>query len=351
MADRDSETWLVTGGCGFIGSNLVRLLLRERPRLRVVNVDALTYAGNLANLDGLPPDHAARYAFERVDIADAGEVRRVFGAHKPEVVLHLAAESHVDRSLTDAAPFIRTNVMGTQVLLAAAVEFGVRRFVMVSTDEVYGTLGDTGAFTESTPLAPRSPYAASKAAADLLARAYGESFGLDVVVTRCSNNYGPYQFPEKLIPLVIHHALRDLPIPVYGTGMNVRDWIYVEDHARGIVDAAERGAAGEVYNFGGNAERPNLEIVRTLLRLLGKGEGLVRFVEDRKGHDWRYAIDNSRARAVFGWAPTMDLDEGLRRTVAWYREHRPWWEAILSGEYTKFFDQYYGERLRTGKRA
>lgn len=351
MAVNDSQTWLVTGGCGFIGSNLIRLLLAERPSLRIVNVDALTYAGNLANLEGLPGDQAARYFFERADIADAAAIRRVFDAERPALVLHLAAESHVDRSLTDAAPFIRTNVMGTQVLLAAAVEFGVRRFVMVSTDEVYGTLGDTGYFTEETPLAPRSPYAASKAAADHLARAYGESFGLDVVVTRCSNNYGPYQFPEKLIPLVIHHALRDLPIPVYGTGMNVRDWIYVEDHARGLLDAAERGRSGEVYNFGGNAERPNLEIVRALLRLLGKPESLVCFVEDRKGHDWRYAIDTAKAKREFGWAPRINLDEGLRRTVAWYQEHRPWWEAILSGEYMKFFDQYYGKRLKEGRPA
>lgn len=351
MAQTPSQTWLVTGGCGFIGSNLVRLILSERPDVRVVNVDALTYAGNLANLSDLPEDQAERYAFEKVDIAEAEPVRRVFNERRPDLVLHLAAESHVDRSLTDAAPFIRTNVLGTNTLLQAALEAGVGRFVMVSTDEVYGALGDTGVFTEETPLSPRSPYAASKASADHLARAYGESFGLDVVVTRCSNNYGMYQFPEKLIPLVIHHALREMPIPVYGTGMNVRDWIWVEDHARGLLAAAERGEAGEVYNFGGRSERPNLEIVRTLLRLLGKGEDLIRYVEDRKGHDWRYAIDPSKAERALGWSPTMGLDEGLERTVAWYQENRPWWEAILSGEYMKFYDEYYGERLRTGKTA
>lgn len=351
MPPTPSQTWLVTGGCGFIGSNLVRLILSERPDVRVVNVDALTYAGNLANLSDLPGDQAARYAFEKVDIAEAEPVRRVFGEHQPDVILHLAAESHVDRSLTDAAPFIRTNVLGTNTLLQAALENGVRRFVMVSTDEVYGSLGETGVFTEETPLAPRSPYAASKASADHLARAYGESFGLDVVVTRCSNNYGMYQFPEKLIPLVIHHALRDMPIPVYGTGMNVRDWIWVEDHARGLLAAAERGESGEVYNFGGRSERPNLEIVRTLLRLLGKPESLIRYVEDRKGHDWRYAIDPAKAARTLGWEPAMGLDEGLQRTVAWYQDNRPWWEAILSGEYMKFYDAYYGERMKEGKTA
>ncbi len=351
MTPTPSQTWLVTGGCGFIGSNLVRLILAERPDVRVVNVDALTYAGNPANLDGLPEDQAARYAFERVDIAEAEPVRRVFTEHQPDKVLHLAAESHVDRSLTDAAPFIRTNVLGTNTLLQAALEMGVGRFVMVSTDEVYGSLGETGVFTEETPLAPRSPYAASKASADHLARAYGESFGMDVVITRCSNNYGRYQFPEKLIPLVIHHALRDQAIPVYGTGMNVRDWIHVGDHARGILAATERGEAGEVYNFGGLSERPNLEIVRTILRLLDKPESLIRYVEDRKGHDWRYAIDPSKAERTLGWTPSMNLDEGLENTVAWYQENRPWWEAILSGEYMKFFDQYYGKRLKEGKTA
>jgi dTDP-glucose 4,6-dehydratase len=341
--------WLVTGGCGFIGSNLIRLILAERPEIRVVNVDALTYAGNVANLEGLPADQAARHRLARVDIADAAAVREVFEAERPEAVFHLAAESHVDRSLTDAAPFIRTNVLGTQVLLAAAVEFGVGRFLMVSTDEVYGSLGKEGLFTETTPLSPRSPYAASKASSDLLTQAYVESFGLDAVITRCSNNYGPYQFPEKLIPLVIHHALSDKPIPVYGDGSNVRDWIYVEDHARGLVDALEKGAKGEVYNIGGSSERANLDLVKTLLGLLGKPESLIRFVEDRKGHDWRYAIDSTKTRRELEWSPRTTFDEGMARTVAWYRDNRAWWEAIVSGDYLRFYDQYYGERLRSAR--
>jgi dTDP-glucose 4,6-dehydratase len=341
--------WLVTGGCGFIGSNLIRLILAERPDVRVVNVDALTYAGNVANLEGLAADQARRLKLARVDIADAAGVRAVFEAERPEAVLHLAAESHVDRSLTDAAPFIRTNVLGTQVLLAAAMEFGAGRFLMVSTDEVYGSLGKEGYFTETTPLSPRSPYAASKASADLLTQAYVESFGLDAVITRCSNNYGPYQFPEKLIPLVIHHALHDKPIPVYGDGSNVRDWIYVEDHARGLLAALEQGKRGEVYNFGGNSERANLELVKLLLGLLGKPESLIRFVEDRKGHDWRYAIDATKARGELGWSPATTFDTGMERTVAWYRDNRPWWEAIISGDYLKFYDQYYGERLRSAR--
>lgn len=341
--------WLITGGCGFIGSNLVRMILAERPELHIVNLDALTYAGNTANLEGLAEDQAARHTLVREDISDSEAVRRVFEEHRPSHVLHLAAESHVDRSLTDASPFVRTNVLGTQILLAAALEFGVSRFLMVSTDEVYGSLGATGEFTEDTPLAPRSPYSASKASSDLLAHAYFESFGLDVVITRCSNNYGPYQFPEKLIPLMIKNALLDEPLPVYGDGMNVRDWIHVDDHCRALVGCLERGEPGEVYNIGGRNEWANIEIVKTILRILEKPESLIRYVEDRKGHDRRYAIDPKKIESSIGWEPQIGFEPGLAETVKWYIDNRAWWESILSGEYTKFYELYYADRLAGAK--
>lgn len=333
---------LLTGGSGFIGSNLVRLLLAERPDWRVVNLDKLTYAGNaenLADLAGHP-----RYRFVRGDVCDGELVAEVFRAERIDGVLHLAAESHVDRSILAPAVFIETNVRGTQVLLEAARERGVRRFLHVSTDEVYGSLGPTGLFTEETPLAPTSPYSASKASSDLLALAYAHTFGLPVVVTRCSNNYGPYQFPEKLIPLMIANALRELPLPVYGDGMNVRDWIHVEDHARGLLAAFERGADGEVYNFGASSERRNIDIVRQVLALLDKPASLVRHVKDRPGHDRRYAIDATKARARLGWAPRHRFEEALAATVGWYVEHRAWWERIISGEYLKYYERQYGER-------
>jgi dTDP-glucose 4,6-dehydratase len=333
---------LVTGGCGFIGSNLVRLLLAERPGWRVVNLDKLTYAGNAENLVDLEGD--PRYRFVRGDVANGELVGELFRAERVEAVVHLAAESHVDRSILAPAVFIETNVRGTQVLLEAARECGVRRFVHVSTDEVYGSLGPTGLFTEDSPLAPSSPYSASKAASDLLALSYARTFGLPVVVTRCSNNYGPYQFPEKLIPLMIANALRDLPLPVYGDGMNVRDWIHVDDHCRGLLLALERGADGEVYNLGASSERPNLDIVREVLRLLGKPESLVRFVKDRPGHDRRYAIDARKAQGELGWAPHRRFEEGLAGTVRWYVEHRGWWERVISGEYLRYYERQYGER-------
>jgi dTDP-glucose 4,6-dehydratase len=333
---------LVTGGSGFIGSNLVRLLLAERPGWRIVNLDKLTYAGNAENLADL--EEGPRYRFVRGDVCNGELVGDVFKTERIECVMHLAAESHVDRSILEPSVFIETNVRGTQVLLEAAREFGVRRFLHVSTDEVYGSLGPTGLFTEATPLAPSSPYSASKAASDLLALAYARTFRVPVVVTRCSNNYGPYQFPEKLIPLMIANAVRDLPLPVYGDGMNVRDWIHVEDHARGLLAAAERGADGEVYNLGASSERHNLHIVEHVLDLLGKPRSLIRFVTDRPGHDRRYAIDSRKAQAALGWTPRHGFEEALAATVRWYLEHRGWWERIISGEYLKYYERQYGAR-------
>jgi dTDP-glucose 4,6-dehydratase len=338
---------LVTGGAGFIGSNLVRWLLEHRPDAEVVNLDALTYAGNLESLADVEAHPS--YTFVHGDICDPAAVAGAMeGA---DVVLHLAAESHVDRSILSDAPFVRTNVLGTQTLLASALALGVQRFVHVSTDEVYGELpwrdpddGDPAApkFTEDTPLAPRSPYSASKAGSDHLALAYHATHGLDVVVTRCSNNYGPYQFPEKLIPLMITHALEDRPLPVYGDGLYVRDWIQVEDHCRGIVVAAERGEAGRVYNFGGEAERTNLWVVRAILRALGKPEDRVEHVKDRKGHDRRYAIDFSRAEAELDWRPSVTFEEGLAATVRWYLYNETWWRRVKSGEYWKYHREQYG---------
>jgi dTDP-glucose 4,6-dehydratase len=331
---------LVTGGSGFIGSNLVRLLLAERPDWRVVNLDRLTYAGNAENLADLAGD--PRYRFVRGDIANGELVAEVMRSERIDAVMHLAAESHVDRSILSPAIFIETNVRGTQVLLEAARELGVKRFLHVSTDEVYGSLGETGLFTEETPLAPSSPYSASKAGSDLLALAYAHTFELPVVVTRCSNNYGPYQFPEKLIPLMIANALRDLPLPVYGDGLNVRDWIQVEDHCRGLLAALERGEPGEVYNFGASSERRNIEIVKGVLAAVGKPESLIRYVKDRPGHDRRYAIDSAKAKRELGWAPRHAFEAALGETVSWYREHRAWWERILTGEYLKYYEKQYG---------
>jgi dTDP-glucose 4,6-dehydratase len=333
---------LVTGGAGFIGSNLVRLLLAERPGWRVVNLDKLTYAGNAENLADLAA--SPRYRFVKGDICDGPLVAELMKAEAIDAVMHLAAESHVDRSILAPAVFIDTNVRGTQVLLEAARELGVKRFLHVSTDEVYGSLGPTGFFTETTPLAPTSPYSASKASSDLLALAYAHTYRLPVVVTRCSNNYGPFQFPEKLIPLLIANATRDLPLPVYGDGMNVRDWIHVEDHCRGLVAALERGEDGEVYNFGAASERHNIDIVRQVLRLLGKPESLISYVKDRPGHDRRYAIDAAKAKAKLGWAPRHTFEDALAATVRWYLEHRPWWERIISGEYLRYYERQYGGR-------
>jgi dTDP-glucose 4,6-dehydratase len=327
---------LVTGGAGFIGSAVVRRAIAEG--YAVINLDALTYAANLDNVASVA-EHPA-YAFEQADIRDRGALDRIFAAHRPDAVMHLAAESHVDRSIDGPAAFIDTNITGTYTLLEAARVYwgGARdfRFHHISTDEVYGSLGPEGAFTEDTPYAPNSPYSASKAASDHLVRAWGETYGLPVVISNCSNNYGPFHFPEKLIPVVILNALKGCPIPVYGQGANVRDWLYVEDHAAALLAVVRRGRTGESYNIGGNAEATNIEIVRRICALMDElhPEGaphnrLITFVADRPGHDFRYAIDAAKIRRELGWAPTVTLDEGLRRTVAWYLANRPWWQAIL----------------------
>ena len=335
--------WLVTGGAGFIGSNFVRLVLTERPSDEVVNVDALTYAGNLENLRDVESD--PRYRFVRGDVAEPAAWDASVDA-TPDIVVHFAAESHVDRSIDDPFPFLRTNVLGTQAMLDWSRRRKVPRFVHVSTDEVYGTLGlDDPAFTEDSHLLPNSPYAASKASSDLLVRAAAETHGLTTVVTRCSNNYGPYQFPEKLLPLMIANAMDDVPLPVYGDGLQRRDWIHVEDHCRGVLVSALKGVAGRVYNFGASGEQTNLSMVHRLLDLLGKPRTLIRHVEDRKGHDRRYAMGYERARTELGWEPRISLDAGLAATVAWYGENREWWQRVRSGAYRDYYDRMYGERL------
>jgi dTDP-glucose 4,6-dehydratase len=335
---------LVTGGCGFIGSNFIRYLLETDPTISIVNLDALTYAGNPANLADLwaNPRHAARYRLVHGDITDRNAVRIAIG-DGVRAIINFAAESHVDRSILDSGPFVRTNVLGTQTLLDAARHAAVPRYVQVSTDEVYGTLGDTGLFTEETPLAPNSPYSASKAASDLLVRSYVHTFHLDAVITRCSNNYGPYQFPEKVIPLFVSNLLRNEPVPVYGDGLNVRDWIHVRDHCRGIDLAWRQGKAGEVYNFGGESERTNLALVHALLKALDKPTSLMKFVKDRPGHDRRYAIDIAKAKAELGWMPEWNFEDGLAATIDWYRKNTEWVENVRSGEYRKYYQKQYGE--------
>ncbi len=336
---------LVTGGCGFIGSNFIHMLLRDNPEYFVCNVDKLTYAGNPANLASAAREHPERYYFEKADIADPDTMRRVLEKHAIDAVVNFAAESHVDRSIADPAPFIHTNVLGAQILLAAARAHGVSRYVHVSTDEVYGSLGEDGSFSETTPLAPNSPYSASKASADLICRAWHETYGFPVIVTRCSNNYGPYQFPEKLIPLMYTKAMRDEPLPVYGDGRNVRDWIHVEDHCRGVLLALEKGRPGAVYNFGGGAERGNIEVVREILRYCGKSENLIRFVTDRPGHDRRYAMDYSLAARELGFSPSLTFEDGLRQTLRWYSENEDWVNGVTSGAYLSFMQEWYGDRL------
>lgn len=336
---------LITGGCGFIGSNFVRMALKEFHDFdRVINLDALTYAGNLENLWDV--EHDERYRFVRGDIADAALVNQLFEEERPDVVLNFAAESHVDRSIEDPHVFLKTNVLGTQVLLDAARRHGVARFVQVSTDEVYGSLGPVGSFTESTPLAPRSPYSASKAAADHLVMAYHHTYGLYTLITRCSNNYGPYQFPEKLIPLMILNAFNWRELPVYGDGLYIRDWLHVADHCRALELVLAYGEAGEVYNIGGGTEMTNLELVQLILKVLDRPDSLIRHVQDRPGHDRRYAIDSTRIRRDLGWIPQVGFKEGLAATVRWYLENTDWVMKVTSGEYRNYYERMYADRLR-----
>lgn len=334
---------LVTGGAGFIGSNFVRYMVKKYPEYNIVNLDSLTYAGNLENLKDI--EELSNYKFVKGDIADRQFINQLFEEEKFDYVLNFAAESHVDRSITNPDIFIQTNIQGTQVLLDAAKNAEVKKYLQVSTDEVYGTLGETGYFTEETPLASNSPYSSSKAGADLLVRAYHETFGLPVNITRCSNNYGPFHFPEKLIPLMIINALNDKQLPVYGDGLNVRDWLHVEDHCQAIDLVLHKGKNGEVYNVGGNNERTNIEIVKTILKALDKPESLIKYVTDRPGHDRRYAIDATKLREELGWSPKYNFDTGIEQTIKWYLENQDWWKNIISGEYQEYFKNQYANRL------
>ena len=348
---------LVTGGAGFIGSNFIQYILdNQKDVVLLVNLDLLTYAGNLENLANVESD--SRYHFVKGDVRDRELAERLFQAYDFDTVVHFAAESHVDRSIMEPEIFLTTNIIGTQTLLDTAKRHwnlnpedkhsreyrpGVR-YLQVSTDEVYGALGKTGMFTETTPLSPNSPYSASKASADFIVRAYHQTYGLPVNITRCSNNYGPYQFPEKLIPLMIHNAQEDKPLPVYGDGMQVRDWLHVKDHCAAIAAVLEKGRVGEVYNVGGNNEKANLEIVRLILQELGKPESLITHVQDRPGHDRRYAIDNTKITSELGWKPAYTFEAGMKETVRWYLEHPAWVERVVSGDYRSYYDKMYHER-------
>jgi dTDP-glucose 4,6-dehydratase len=333
---------LVTGGAGFIGSAFVRMVLGDRKVRELVVLDKLTYAGNLENL--APVANDPRYRFVRGDICDAALVEQLMAELRPDAVVHFAAESHVDRSILSPAPVFETNLRGSFVLLEAARRNPPSLFVHVSTDEVYGSLPEPLEADENFPLRPSSPYSASKAGSDLLALSYFTTYRVPVIVTRASNNYGPYQFPEKLIPLMIAHALEDRPLPVYGDGGHVRDWLYVEDHCRALAALLEKGRPGEIYNIGGNCALPNLEVVRRILRITGKPESLIRFVTDRPGHDRRYALSSRKIEQETGWKPETDFDEGLRRTVAWYQQNTGWVERVRSGEYQRYYEQNYLNR-------
>ena len=331
---------LITGGAGFIGSNFIRYILQKHPRWEVTNLDKLTYAGNLDNLKDI--QNEPRYQFIKGDIADRESVDQLL-SHGFDVIVNFAAESHVDRSILDALPFIKTNVEGTQVLLEGARKYGIERFIQVSTDEVYGS-GDKGSFSELSPLSPSNPYAASKAAVDLLCLAYWKSYHTPIIVTRCTNNLGPYQFPEKLIPLVITNALEDKPIPVYGDGLNVRDWIFVVDNCVALDAIIQRGKPGEIYNIGAGNEKTNLEVIHKLLELLGKPRSLIQFVTDRLGHDRRYALDTTKITKELGWKPVYPFEKALAITVDWYLKNESWWRQIKSGEYAKYYDRMYLHR-------
>ncbi len=337
-----TRTLIVTGGAGFIGSNFIEMLVQERPDWRIVNLDALTYAGNLENLTSV--EGHSGYQFVRGDVAERKDVEAAFAAAGDGdiQVVHFAAESHVDRSIAGGLPFVQANMVGTQVMLDVARDRGVSRFLHVSTDEVYGTLGATGLFTEETPLAPNSPYSASKAGSDMLVRAAHETHGFDTVITRCSNNYGPYQFPEKLIPLMIANAREDKPLPVYGDGMQVRDWLYVQDHCEAILCALEKGQSGQVYNIGGHNEYPNIQIVKRILEHLNKPESLITYVKDRPGHDRRYAIDAGKIERELGWTPRYTFEQALPQTIEWYLSQDEWLQRVRSGAYRDYYAKQYG---------
>jgi len=347
------KTILVTGGAGFIGSNFVKLMLDRHPEYKIINIDALTYAGNLETLRDI--DTNPNYDFIKVDIRNREQIEDIFRNNEITAVVNFAAESHVDRSIEDPEIFLTTNILGTQVLLDTAKKYwkidpadkystdyktGVK-FLQVSTDEVYGALGETGMFVETMPLMPNSPYSASKASADMIVRAYHETYGMPVNITRCSNNYGPYQFPEKLIPLMINNCLEGKDLPVYGDGMQVRDWLHVSDHCAAIDTVLHKGIDGEVYNIGGNNEKANIELVKLIINTLGKSEDLIKHVKDRPGHDRRYAIDNTKITTELGWAPAYTFEQGIKETIQWYLDNAEWAENILSGEYAKYYDEMY----------
>lgn len=341
-----TKTIVVTGGAGFIGGNFVHYMLKTHPDYRIVCLDALTYAGNLETLE--PVMKNPNFRFVKLDITDREGVEKLFDSERPDVVVNFAAESHVDRSIENPGVFISTNVLGTGVLLDASRKYNVGRYHQVSTDEVYGDLPLDRPdlfFTETTPLHTSSPYSASKAGADLLTLAYHRTFGLPVTISRCSNNYGPYHFPEKLIPLMIANALADKPLPVYGNGMNVRDWLYVEDHCRAIDLILEKGRVGEVYNVGGHNEMHNIDIVKLILQALGKPESLIHFVKDRAGHDLRYAIDPTKIHHELGWLPETKFSDGIKKTVQWFLDNKPWWEHIVNGEYRNYYKTMYGDKF------
>lgn len=329
---------LITGGAGFIGTNFINLMIKRGHK--ILNLDALTYAGNLKSLQ--PLESNSNYNFKKVKIQDATAVSEAIKNFMPDVILNFAAESHVDRSILSSKEFIETNITGTQILMDAAREHKISKYIQVSTDEVYGELGETGKFTETTPLDPNSPYSASKAAADMLVLSYVRTHNFPALITRCSNNYGPYQFPEKLIPLMLTNALEDKSLPVYGKGTNIRDWIHVEDHCLGIEATMEMGRVGEVYNFGGNAEKQNIEIVKTILNALGKPKSLITHVTDRPGHDFRYAIDATKAKTELNWAPQTSFEDGIKSTIDWYLKNQTWWQEIKSGEYQTYYQTQYG---------
>ncbi len=334
------RVYLITGGAGFIGSNFIRFLLRQNEPFRLVNLDKLTYAGNLANLADVADD--PRYTFVKGDIADKELVKSLFQEHRFTHVVNFAAESHVDRSIGNPEDFIRTDIFGAYVLLEAAREYGVERFLQISTDEVYGSITE-GSFKETDPLMPRNPYSASKAGADRLAYSYFATYELPVIISRASNNFGPYQYPEKLIPLFVTNALEDKPLPLYGDGKNIRDWLFVEDHCEALYFLLDRGVNGEVYNIAGGNERENIFITKFILRELGKPESLIKYVADRPGHDRRYSLDSSKL-ASLGWVPKTDFEQALKDTIKWYVEHRSWWEPLKSGEYLEYYKRQYLER-------